>query len=218
MIPKIKLIIADKQELFRKSLYSLLKTYPEFDLVGDAADGKELSALLKKAHADIVLLDASMPGVDGRAILEIIHRRFPDTRVIVLSDQTNSQVQTDFMANGANSFLNKNCDVKTLCKAIHKVKSDGFFFDDSTSKALLDMVLKEKQRMAVSPNATLNNRETDVLKQICDGRTNKEIAMNLHLSSSTIDFYRTKIYSKTKCNNVAHLLKYALRNGLVALT
>ena len=214
---KIKIIVADKQELFRKSLISLLKTFPEFDVIADATDGKELINLLKQMQADIVLLDASMPGMDGRATLEIIHRRFPEIKVIVLSDHTNAQLQTDFMANGANSYLSKSCDVSTFCKAIHKVKSEGFFFDDSISKALLDSVLKERHRISLSPDITFNNRETEVLKQICDGRTNKEIAVNLHLSASTIDFYRTKIYSKTKCNNVTGLLKYALRNGLVAL-
>jgi DNA-binding NarL/FixJ family response regulator len=218
MSKKIKIIIAEAREVFRKSLSALLHTQTEFQVSADAANGRELLELLKQTPVDIVILDADIPGVDGKTVLEIINRRFSSIRIIILSDRSNAQLQTDFMAYGANSFLSKNCNVKTLFKAIHKVKTEGYFFDDSTSKALLDKVLKDKQRSAFVTEVQFNDREKEILKKICDGNTNKEIALDLHLSPSTIDFYRTKIYGKTKCNNVTGLLKYALKNGLIELT
>ncbi|PBQ30238.1 hypothetical protein CNR22_00175 [Sphingobacteriaceae bacterium] len=216
MAQKTKIIVAESLEIFRKSLVVFLESSREFEVVADAATGKEVLDILKTSHADVVLLDTDMPVMKAKTTLEIIRRRFPEVKVIILSDQSTPQMQSDYMACGANSFLSKNCDIKTLFKAINQVKTEGFFFNDSTSKALLDAVLKGKNR----ENTTVihfNERETEVLKGICDGKTNKEMAVTLHLSTSTIDFYRTKIYSKVKCNNVAGLLKYALRNGIISV-
>jgi DNA-binding NarL/FixJ family response regulator len=216
MTQKTKIIVAESLEIFRKSLVVFLESSREFDVVADAATGKEVVDILKTTPAEIVLLDTELPVLNGKATLDIIRKRFPDVKVIILSDQASLQVQADFMSHGANSYLGKNCDIKTLFTAINKVKHEGYFFNDSTSKALLDKVLKSN---SYSANSIIhfNDREIEVLKGICDGKTNKEMAAELHLSSSTIDFYRTKIYSKIKCNNVAGLLKYALRNGIVSL-
>jgi two-component system, NarL family, response regulator DegU len=218
MSQKIKLILADKHELLRKSLVALLNTKSEFDLIAEVGDGKALLELLKRMHTDIVLLDSQIPIMDTKTTMEIIHRRFPETRIIIMSNESNAQLQADYMAHGANGFLGKDCSVETLFDAILKVKSDGFYFSDSTSKALLETILKDKQHSKNPDSINFNDRETEIIKKICDGKTNKEIALNLHLSPSTIDFYRTKIYGKTKCNNSTGLLKYALKNGIVELS
>ncbi len=218
MTQKIKLIVAEEQELFRKSLISLLKTQAEFEVVSEASNGRELLEHLKHKHTDIVLLDTEMPVMDGKASLEIIKKRFPEIKVIVLSSRSDTSLMSDFMARGANSYICKSCSVATLFRAINSVKTEGYFFDSSTSKALLESVLKEKNASTKISEVKFNERETEILVRICDGKTNKEIANSLHLSSSTIDFYRTKIYGKTKCNNVTGLLKYALKNGIVALS
>jgi DNA-binding NarL/FixJ family response regulator len=215
MSQKIRIVIAEDEELFRKSLIALLKTNQELEVVAEAANGRELIEHLKQMHTDIVLLNPGMPVMNGKAALEILHQRFPKVKVIILSIHSDTRIKSEYMAYGANSYLYKTCDVQTLFKAIRIVKSEGYFFDNSTSKALLDSVLKDRQRTYLHSEVKFNERETEILKGICDGKTNKEIALSLHLSASTIDFYRTKIYSKTKCNNVARLLKYALKNGLV---
>jgi two-component system response regulator DegU len=218
MPQKIKIILAEDQELFRKSLAALLKTKPEFDIVSEAANGKELLDQLKQSHVDVVLLDIEMPVMDGKTALEIMRKRFPDVKVIVLSIHADMHLMSDFMSHGASSYLCKNCDVQTLYKAIHVVKNEGYFFDNSTSKALLDTMLRDRPGNTPFSDVRFNERETDILKRICDGKTNKEIASCLHLSASTIDFHRSKIYSKANCSNVTELLKYALKHGLVALT
>jgi DNA-binding NarL/FixJ family response regulator len=218
MAQKTTIILTEETELFRKSLVALLNTNPQFDIVAEASNGKELLEQLKTKSADIVILDTDMAILDGKAALEIIHRRFPQVKVIVLSKNSNMQYQSDFIANGASAYLSKNCDVKTLFNAIQKVKSEGYFFDNTTYVAMIDSILREKQKSSDSSVISFNERETEVLRKICDGKTNKEIATSLHLSVSTIDFYRTKIYNKVKCNNVAGLLKYALTNGLIVFS
>lgn len=218
MIQEIKIMIAEELELSRKSLVALLEKKAELEVVADVSSGRQLVEQLKNKHADIVLMDTEVPVLDGKSTLEIIKKRFPDVRVIVLSIHSDMSLMSDYMARGANSYLCKTCSVDTLFRAIKVVKSEGYFFDNSTSKALLESVLKEKHANTNFSEVKFNERETEILVRICDGKTNKEIANSLHLSSSTIDFYRTKIYGKTKCNNVTALLKYALKNGIVALT
>lgn len=218
MAQKIKIMIAEELELYRKSLAVLLGVSNEIDVVADVSNGRQLVEQLKNKHADIVLMDTEVSILDGKSTLEIIKKRFPEVRVIVLSIHSDMSLMSDYMARGANSYLCKTCSVDTLFRAIKVVKSEGYFFDNSTSKALLESVLKEKHANANFSEVKFNERETEILVRICDGKTNKEIANSLHLSSSTIDFYRTKIYGKTKCNNVTALLKYALKNGIVALS
>lgn len=218
MFQKIKIMIAEEMELSRKSFAALLGANSELEVVADVSNGRLLVEQLKHKHADIVLMDTEVSVLDGKSALEIIKKRFPEVKVIVLSIHSHMSLMSDYMARGANSYLCKTCSVDTLFRAIKVVKSEGYFFDTSTSKALLESVLREKQANANFIEVRFNERETDILVRICDGKTNKEIANSLHLSSSTIDFYRTKIYGKTKCNNVTGLLKYALKNGIVALS
>jgi DNA-binding NarL/FixJ family response regulator len=217
MTQKIKIVVAENQELLRKSLVALLKTNSELEIVAEASNGRELIEYLKQAQVNVVLLDLDIPVMNCKITLEIIQRRFPEIKVIVLSSRPDASLKSDYMAYGANSYLCKNCDVQTLFRAIKMVRSEGYFFDNSTSKALLDSVLKDKQKLTLSSEVQFNAREKEILGRICNGETNKEIARNLHLSASTIDFYRSRIYGKTKCNNVISLLKFALKNELVIL-
>lgn len=217
MKQKIKLTIAGTREVERKSMVALLNNDSGLEVIDDAANGKELIELLKHQTPDIVMMDKDMPIMDAVATMEVMHRRFPDVKVMVMAEDPNAEMQADFMARGANCFLGKSCMITTLFTAISKVYTDGYYFDESMSKALLETVMKEKQRSLTLGVARFNERETDILKRICDGNTNKQIAFNLHLSASTIDFYRTRIYNKTKCNNVIGLVKFALRNGIISL-
>lgn len=218
MTQKIKIMIAESQELFRKSLVTLLNSNTELEVIADVCNGRQLVEQLKYTHANMVIIDTEMPVLDCKSTLEIIKKRFPEVRVLVLSVHADKSLMSDYMSRGSNSYLCKTCTVETLFRAIKVVHTEGYFFDSSTSKALLESVLKEKHSHAKFSEVKFNERETDILVRICDGKTNKEIANSLNLSSSTIDFYRTKIYGKTKCNNVTGLLKYALKNGIVALS
>ncbi|WP_317897800.1 response regulator transcription factor [Aurantibacillus circumpalustris] len=218
MNPKIRIIVAEAKEVVRKSIVALLKTKSDFQVDSDVRDGKELLEILKKNQVDIVLLDANIPLMDAKTTMGIILRRFPETKIIILSQESNNQHQADYLLHGASSYLSKDSSVETLFEAIYKVNLFGFFFNDSTSKALLESLLKGKQRSENGGNVNFNERETEIIKKICDGKTNKEIAANMHLSSSTIDFYRTKIYGKAKCNCSTSLLKFALKSGIVELS
>lgn len=215
---KIKVILAESQELMRESLTTLLKTKPFIDLVAEVATGKMLVEILKHKHADVILLDTDLAHTDAKSTFEVLKKRFPETKVILLSPPQDLHLMPEYMTKGANCFLSKTCSVETLLKAIQTVQEEGFFFDNAASKIMLESFIKVKSRQIIPADTNFSDRETEIVKLICDGKTNKEIANSLYLSSSTVDFHRSRIYSKTKCSNVAQLFRFALKKGIVELT
>lgn len=214
---KIKIAIAHRHELFRKSLSALLQTKSEMEVLSDYANGKLLLHAFKKEMVDILLLDSCIALPGSTLILQQVKERFPGTRVIVLSDEKNTTLPSDFIQLGAHGFLGANGSIATLFHAIHEVSKGAYYLDDAASLLLLDSILKNRNKNLPVLKIELSERETSILEQLCDGNTNKAIALNLHLSVSAIDFYRTRLYQKTNCNNAVGLLKYALKHGLVAL-
>ena len=150
MTQKIEIILAENHELFRKSLVALLKTKPEFDVVAEASNSRELINQLKQKPVDIVLLDIEMPVMNTKRTLEIIGKRFPQVKVIILNIHSNMNLVSDFMAQGASGYLRKSCDVQTLFRAIQVVNYEGYFFDNVVSKALLDSVIDKSQNTVFS--------------------------------------------------------------------
>lgn len=209
----IKLILADDQILFRNALKLLIRERRMFDIIGEAANGKDLLDLLKVKRPDVILLDIEMPVMDGRAALEVIRNRYPLVKVIVLSYFDDATYLSEFMARGANAYLSKGCEVNTLFDAIKKVHKEGVCYNDTVSSALLSAV--RKGRPLSKLESQLNEKEIAIVRMICNGKTNKEIAKVLFLSPATIDFHRSKIYTKTNCCNVAELFHYALRKNLL---
>ncbi|HLP13391.1 MAG TPA: response regulator transcription factor [Flavobacteriales bacterium] len=214
---KIKIVLAEDHELMRRALISLLEEDNSIQVVGEAGNGKELLVLLKTVKPDIVLLDIEMPVMNGREALLLIKKKHPEVNVIILSMYDETSLVSDFIANGANAFLSKSASTDTLFKAIKAVKNSGSYFDNSISKSVLKTLLRKN---GVNPHfgeQALSEREVDVLKQLCNGKTNKEIATLFSVSASTIDFHRTNIYRKTKSCNVTDLVKYAIKNAFINL-
>lgn len=219
MKSKIRITIAMDQELLRKPLSLLLRNEPGIEITADLPSGKTLLDSLKTTTTDIVLIDLETQTLGGRALFQIIQKRFPEVKTIILSSNKDSAVCSEFMSNGACSYLTKDCSVQTLLEAIDSVSKQGYYLDNQSSKSLLDALVKEKNLASShGPIVKFNDRETEVIRAICDGKTNKEIAQSIHVSPSTVDFYKTRIYAKTKCNNATSLLKYALKNGIVTLS
>jgi len=215
---KIKIILAEDQELLRRSFIALLKEDHSFDIIGEAANGKELLELLKQVTPDIVILDIEMPVMNGIEALDIMVKRFPEIKVVILSMHTGTVFISELMTRGARSYLPKNCDADTLFEAIHTVYSEGYYFDKAVSEAMLKGLQKEKSINPLLDELALSERELDILKQLCEGKTNKDISKALKITVATIDYHRGNLYRKTKSKNLVDLLKYAIKNGIVNLT
>lgn len=214
MNSKIRIMVADPQEIFRKSISLLLKLQDDFNVCGEAANGRELSDKLKIGSYNVVLLDNPMPLEDGRTALSIMQARFPEIKVVVLSSHYDVTGMSEYMTEGAACCLLKTCDVNTLFSAIRTVHQDGYYFDKTISEAIL---LGLRNVSQTGKNNAFTNREMVIIRKICDGLSNKQIALSLNISRSTVDFHKGKIYTKTNCSSASELLKFALKKGLINL-
>lgn len=213
----IRLMLADDHQLVRKAFALMLDEQPDLKVTGQAANGKELLELIKTNQPDIALLDVDMPVMNGRQCLGIICSRFPGVKVIMLSLHKDPSLMNEYMANGACAYLHKDADPNELLTAIHSVYQEGTYFSKDLSNALLNGLRKEKKSNPFFDEPALSNKEMAVLKELCDGKTNQEIADKLHISINTVGFHRNNIYSKTKSHNIAELMKYSIRNGLISV-
>jgi DNA-binding NarL/FixJ family response regulator len=222
MKQKIKIILADDQDLFRETLTLFLKNNQRLEVVAEAANGREVVDQLKRlengpAVPDIILLDVEMPVMDGRTALEIIVKRFPLVKVIMLSAHQDKNLLPEFMSKGARSYLSKNCGSVKLFEAIEKVHIDGFYFDQSISQAMQEALSRSRSN-TYQAEKVFKEKEIEIMKRICKGFTNKQIAVSLSISTSTVDFYKGKIYTKAECHNHVELMRYALKNDLLRLS
>jgi len=217
MTKKVKIVIADDHELIRKGYISFLSEDPKISVIGEAENGNRLIELLKIKIPDIILLDLEMPVMNGEEALNIISKRFPEIKVIILSMHFGDALISYYMSKGARAFLSKNCNIETVFDAIHSVNTLGHYFSNSTSKALLNGMVKGQQSHSFTDKYTLTDRETEIVKQLCLGKTNKEIGSCLSISARTVDFHRRNIYEKTKCKNSCDLAVYAVKNAIIQI-
>lgn len=207
---KIRIVLAEDKALMRKSLIALLRDYASFEVVGEASNGRELLDILKYLSVDVVLLDLEMPIMNGVEVLKIMKRRYPDVKVMILSVHNQLVYVKEAIALGAKGYIAKDCFPSQLESAIVQIHETGFYLEEAMSKELLhDSVYGMAQP---SLNKILSNREVEVLKEICSGKTEKEIANFLNISVHTVHFHKMNIYFKTNVHNIAGLLKFAKTN------
>lgn len=212
MNTKIRTLVANRHTLYRQCLTALLKTKSKIEVVGQAHSGRALLDLLKSTPADIVLLAYELITMDEGATLEIIQVRFPGVKIAVLNEDYRIAPNIELLLKGINCYLTEKVDVDELFKALEKVYYEGHYFDDSTSRAMLNALKNDKWNDP--EKVSFSSREIQIIKAVCEGKTNRQMAQSLHLSISTIDFYKSKVYHKTNCNSATGLLKYAVKKGI----
>lgn len=212
---KITIAMADDHNLFRKGLISLLKGYKELKVVTEAINGKELLESIKQMQPQVVLLNIQMPVMNGIETLSLIKKKYPDIKVIILSGKIEEKLIFHSIEKGANCFLNKDIEIKTLVEAIYSVMEKGYYFNEMASKAMMKGVSYNKKNTLPASSSSLSNREVDVVKLICKQKTIKEIADTLCLSPRTIDTYRENIFQKTGAKNIVGVALYAIQHNLL---
>lgn len=214
-LKEITIVLAEDQKLMREGIKSLLEDEAHLKIIGEAENGRELLDLLKHTTPDIILLDIDMPVLNGREALEVINKRYPEIKVIMLSMHNDDYIISACMTMGARSYLAKGCDADTLIQTIESVNRNGRHFSDSVSKAMLTNLKHEKTIQ--HEDVTLTPREIEILKALCDGKTNQEIANELHISGDTVHFHRGNVYRKTKSKSISDVIKYAIKNGFITI-
>lgn len=213
----IKVIITDDHALFRTGVKSSLSGRRDIQMIGEAENGMQLLNLLKHVKPDVILLDISMPIMDGITTLPEIKKIDPNIKVIMLTMHNDHSMITRMMEIGANSYLTKDSDSETIYQAIKTCFEDEYFFNDLTNKALLkDLRSKrEPEPQVIATEIHLNEKEVSILKLMCEEKSTREIAEIVELSPRTVEAIRDKLKSKTGAKSLAGLIMYAVKAGIV---
>lgn len=210
----IKLIIVDDHKMVRAGLKKVLVSDKVADVIAEASNGIELMELLKNHKPDLLLMDVSMPEMDGiestKKALELI----PDLKILIISTYTDEEHCLKMIEAGAKGFVQKEAGIDELKKAILEISAGKTFY----SPDILQKVLQNIHTITHSEKAVeFSSRELEILELICNGLTNEQIAEKIHLSYDTIKWHRSNILTKSGCCNTALLVKYAIMNKLVKL-
>jgi DNA-binding NarL/FixJ family response regulator len=214
---KIQIFLVDDHEIFRQGLKFVLNTIERLEVIGEASSGEEFLDKLNLVQPDVVLMDISLPCMDGIQTTEIALSRFPQLKIICLSGYGDEVYYYKMIKAGAMGFVQKKSGKEELEKSIDSVvNGDNYFPGELLSHLLFKISTKGLQNLSGS-EINVTEREKQVLILICQGYSNNEIAEKLFLSPKTIDNHRTNLLSKTATRNSAHLVMYAIKHKLVEL-
>ncbi|HBF18635.1 MAG: DNA-binding response regulator [Owenweeksia sp.] len=211
----IRIALVDDHRIVRSGLASILRSDNRFLVVQEAANGRELIDGMDISHPHVVLLDLEMPVLSGREALTEIRAKENDVRVLILTMHQNKAFISQMMELGANGYLVKDSEPEEVVKAIEKVHAVGFYFSDLVSMAMLHKISAPQMKAPILPEHGLTNRELDVLQLICQEKTTTEIGELLFLSPKTIEGYRKVLMEKVRARNMAGLVLFAVRHGLI---
>ena len=206
-----RIAIADDHVVLRYGLRTLLSRFPEFTVVGEAGDGEELIALVEKVPCDLVLLDLSMPGMDGLKVLEILRKKHVAIRVVIFSMHKEREFFRQAVAQGVAGYILKDDDFERIPIALRDVVAGRKYFSSEMTSLLADEYNVLRDGMSLE---LLTRREREVLRYIAAGLTSRDIAEQLEISFRTVQTHRSNLMLKLGIHNTAELVRYALDRGL----
>ena len=213
----IKVLLVDDHAIIREGLRSLLEKQPEMEVIADTDDGRKAIELVRELLPDIVIMDITMPGLNGIEATRQITAEFPDVKVIALSIHSKRRFVADMLSAGATGYILKECLFDELVQAIKAVAAGGGYLSPRITDVVVSDYVKRLSATAYSPFEALKTREREVLQLVAEGKSTKQIALDLHVSTKTIEANRRQIMEKLNIHSVAELTKYAVREGLTTL-
>jgi len=214
----IKVLLAEDHTIVRKGIRALLDGVIDIEVVGEAENGREAVEKVGRLLPDVVLMDNTMPLLNGLEATRQIKKQFPQIIVLILTMHTDEEYIFQFLQAGASGYLIKKTAPKELVSAIKAVYRGDSFLSPSISKKVIEEYLRHVEEAKKPDNYTqLTDREREVLQLIVEGFSNKEIAEQLHLSIKTIGNHRLNLMEKLDLHNVSDLTKYAIRKGITSL-
>lgn len=187
------------------------------DILLEADNGEDLLAAMEQHRPDVILMDLKMPLMDGMEATKTIRKKYPDTKVLVVSMYEDDKFIIHLMEIGANGYLLKNAEPDEIRRSIYAVYENGYYFNDLVNKALLKkLVLKNNLKPSFNRDIDLTEREHEVLKMICEEKTAAEIAKEIFLSPRSVEGIRQRLIEKIGVRNTAGLVMFAVKNGIVS--
>ena len=212
--------IVDDHTMFRKGLMALVNLFPNYEILFDASNGKDFIAQLNpKTLPDIVLMDITMPEMDGYLTAEWLHNNFPDIKILALSTMDSEAAIIKMIKSGAKGYVLKDAEPDELKLAFDEVISQGYFYNELiTRKVLKGVGQLVGGKNAMSIFVKLTDRETEFLKYACTEMTYKEIADKMFVSVRTVEGYRDALCEKLELKSRVGLAMYAIKNQLVQIS
>jgi len=211
----IKIVLADDHQLFREGLKSILEHQSDFEVVGEAIDGHTTLTMVNKYSPDIVLLDISMPGLNGIETLRRLTAEGSKTRVIILSMHSDRRFVSESFKAGARGYLLKDSALEELVTGIRTVMNGNVYLSSHIARVLVDDYVSLSVGTDSSSVSKLTSREREVLQLIAEGHSTKETASRLNVSIKTIETHRKRIMDKLGLQGIAELTKYAIKEKII---
>ena len=213
----IRIILVDDHGIIREGLISLLQRQADIEVIGQAEDGRSAIELVSKLKPDIVITDVIMPKLNGMDTTRQITRRFPKVKVIALSGHPHESFVMGMLKAGASAYVLKECLFDELLEAIQVVQHGESYLSPKVTGTVVSNYVQLLSESTDSPLSSLTEREREVLQLIAEGKSTKQIALELHVSIKAIEANRRKIMGKLHTNSVAELVKCAIIGGLTPL-
>ncbi len=211
----MEIVIADDHTIVREGLVSLLRDHDHIDVVGQAADGLEAMTLVRNLKPDIIIMDVTMPKLNGIDALRQIRSEKLTTKTVILSGHIEKNVIKEALDAGASGFILKADLFEDLHNALNSIMNNGYFLSPKITNVViadyLNTSVDQLDQNALSP------KERQIVQLIADGKSVKEIGLQFNLSPKTVDSHRRKIMTKLQANSIAEITKYAIKEGLTTL-
>jgi DNA-binding NarL/FixJ family response regulator len=213
---KITVLLAEDHTIVREGFRKMLELEKDLQVVGEAEDGRQAVALVKKLRPAVVLMDIAMPRLNGLEAMRQVLKAVPATKVLMLSAHSDDAYVEDATASGAVGFLLKQTSSHIVCEAIREVQKGNTFFSPTVARRLHQ--LEGKPNRAGKPRSRhpeLTSREKEVLQLIAEGKANKQVAAELGISIKTVEKHRQRLMDKLDLHDTAGLTRYAIATGII---
>ncbi len=211
----IKVLLADDHDIVRAGLRRVVEESGEIAVIAEASDGRQVLGKVKDECPDVVVVDISMPQLDGFEVISQLHSQYPQLPVLVLSMHEEEQYVVRAIGLGAKGYMSKRSAPEQLVSAIRKLYAGGFYLSESAAESVAFRLARGNREKSILD--TLSNREVQVLRLLAMGRSVREIAESYALSAKTVNTYRYRLMKKLSIRNVTELTRFAIRNKLIDL-
>jgi DNA-binding NarL/FixJ family response regulator len=214
---KIKILLVDDHKILRDGICSIVKGYDDMEVIGEAADGRTAIRLAQELKPDVVIMDISMPDLNGIDATRRITAENPNIKVIALSMHYDKQFVSEIFKAGASGYLLKDSAFEELEHAIRIVVDGKTYINPQIASLVVESLVSQSSSPSHKAFSLLTEREREVLQLIAEGKSTKQIAADLNVSTKTVESHRRQVMGKLNIRNVAELTKYAIREGLTSI-
>lgn len=218
LMEKVNILIADDHEVIHNGIRDILRTHPNYTIIGNAYDGEEAIEKALELKPDVIFMDISMPKLNGIEAIKVIAKKLTNTKILALTQHEENEYILQILKAGGNGYLLKNSKKEEFFEAIETVVKGNRYLSPKLSERMINNILEQvsgKDTLA-QDDVHLTRREIEIIQKIADDKSNLEIADELHLSVRTVETHRRNLMQKLKVNSVVALLKYAAQNNIIS--